>query len=372
MLPLALALRESGSDLSCRIVLTAQHRDMLDQVMNVFGLSSDIDLDIMRPGQTLTEITTRGLQALTDVYTTSQPDLVLVHGDTTTTLAATLAAFYQQIPVGHVEAGLRSGDKMNPWPEEVNRVVADAICDLHFAPTNSSRDNLLNEGVDQSSIFVTGNTGIDGLKLAVDKFSRTQTESSGEIVDAINALVDQKFVLVTAHRRENFGQPIENLCQAILRMVEEHPDLQFVYPVHPNPAILEPVNKLLGPSPRVKLLPPLDYGDFVTLMNASWFVLTDSGGVQEEAPALGKPVLVFRQVTERPEAVAAGTVKIAGTQADKLFADMHELATNAELFAEMQRAVNPYGDGHASARTVAAIRYFFGASADRPDDFNPN
>ena len=366
MLPLALAMRKPDSGLECRIVVTAQHRDMLDQVMQVFGVQSDVDLDIMQPGQTLTEVTTRGLQALEKIYSEDKPDMVLVHGDTTTTLAATLAAFYQQIPVAHVEAGLRSGDKLNPWPEEVNRRVADAICELHFAPTVTSKQNLLRENIATDSIFVTGNTGIDGLHLAVSQFGK---EKSLAAIPGCAPFADKKFVLVTAHRRENFGEPIVNLCAAIKASAKQFPDLEFVYPVHPNPSIQEPVFEMLGDTPGVHLLSPLDYGDFVTLMNASWFVLTDSGGIQEEAPSLGKPVLVFRQVTERPEAVAAGTVQIIGTEQSSIAEWIERLCTDPEVFARMQRAVNPYGDGHASARTVAAIRHYFGLESARPEDF---
>jgi UDP-N-acetylglucosamine 2-epimerase (non-hydrolysing) len=369
MLPLALALREPSSGLSCRIIVTAQHRDMLDQVMRVFDVESDLDLDIMLPGQSLTDITTRGLVSLETVFRDGAPNLVLVHGDTTTTLAATLAAFYQKIPVGHVEAGLRSGNNLNPWPEEVNRRVADAICELHFAPTATSRDNLLRENISPESVFVTGNTGIDGLQLAIDNFS---CEGGLANIKGCERLQSKRFVLVTAHRRENFGQPIVNLCRAILDSVTRFPELEFVYPVHPNPAIDGPVREILGGVQNVHLLAPLDYGEFVTLMNASWFVLTDSGGIQEEAPALGKPVLVFRQVTERPEAVDAGTVKIIGTEQQRIADWIATLCKDEATFAAMQRAINPYGDGKASARIVAAIRHYFGMDSARPDEFVPH
>jgi UDP-N-acetylglucosamine 2-epimerase (non-hydrolysing) len=368
MLPLALAMQAPDSGLQCRIIVTAQHRDMLDQVMDVFQVKSDIDLNIMQPGQTLTEVTTRGLQALEQVYTDKRPDMVLVHGDTTTTLAATLAAFYQQVPVGHVEAGLRSGDKLNPWPEEVNRRMADAACDLHFAPTETSRQNLLKENISPQSIFVTGNTGIDGLHLAVSRFSDHETFSK---LPVYKKLEGKRFILVTAHRRENFGEPIMNLCHAIIDHLAKHPDVHVVYPVHPNPSIQEPVQRILAGVENVHLLPPLDYGDFVALMNASWFVLTDSGGIQEEAPSLGKPVLVFRQVTERPEAVDAGTVRIIGTERGDIVEWLDRLTADEAEFATMQRAVNPYGDGKASERTIAAIRHYFGLQTDRPQDFVP-
>jgi UDP-N-acetylglucosamine 2-epimerase (non-hydrolysing) len=368
MLPLALEMQKPDSGICARIIVTAQHRDMLDQVMQVFGVESDIDLDIMQPGQTLTEVTTRGLEALESVYRDQSPDMVLVHGDTTTTLAATLAAFYQQIPVGHVEAGLRSGDKLNPWPEEINRRVADAVCEMHFAPTETSKQNLLRENIEPESIFVTGNTGIDALQLAVSRFSDAQNL---EDIPGCAAFAGKKFILVTAHRRENFGEPIANLCAAIIASIKQFPELQFVYPVHPNPSIHDPVYEMLGDIPGVHLLPPMDYGDFVTLMNASWFVLTDSGGIQEEAPSLGKPVLVFRQVTERPEAVNAGTVQIIGTEQRSISDWISRLCTDDAVFATMQRAVNPYGDGKASARTIAAIRHYFGVDESRPADFIP-
>jgi UDP-N-acetylglucosamine 2-epimerase (non-hydrolysing) len=368
MLPLALELKKPDSGLNCRIIVTAQHREMLDQVFSVFGQTSDIDLNIMRPGQTLTEVTTRGLESLEHVFLQRRSDMVLVHGDTTTTLTAALAAFYQQIPVGHVEAGLRSGDLLNPYPEEANRRMADAICNLHFAPTDTSRDNLLRENVAAASIFVTGNTGIDGLKLAVDKFSDAGALSR---LPVYNQIRDQRFILVTAHRRENFGQPIENLCYAIIAHLERYPELHVVYPVHPNPSIKEPVHRLLSKVRNVHLLEPLDYGDFIALMDASWFVLTDSGGIQEEAPSLGKPVLVFRRVTERPEAVAAGTVKVIGTERAEIIDWLGRLSAQGDEFEAMQRAVNPYGDGHASARIVAAIRHYLGLEKEPPVDFRP-
>jgi UDP-N-acetylglucosamine 2-epimerase (non-hydrolysing) len=367
MAPVILALREHSQDFRCRVVVTAQHRDMLDQVLNLFGIKSDHDLNVMEDAQTLTDITVRSLTRLEPVLRAEKPDLVLVHGDTTTTLAAALAAFYQKIPVGHVEAGLRSHDFMNPFPEEANRRLADALCTLHFAPTQLSRRQLLTENIPAERIFVTGNTGIDALRTGVEQIARGRFQPARPL----QALAQHRFVLVTAHRRENFGRPIQDFCQAILRLADERRNLHFIYPVHPNPQVLEPVHRMLGQRANVHLLKPLDYGDLLFLMQKSTLVLTDSGGIQEEAPSLGKPVLVLRKVTERPEAVQAGTVRLVGTDTEDVYRWTSRLLDDVTLYTRMANAVNPYGDGQAAGRTVEAIRYHFGLNRHRPEEFQP-
>jgi UDP-N-acetylglucosamine 2-epimerase (non-hydrolysing) len=367
MAPVVLALREHPLDFRCRVVVTAQHRQMLDQVLDLFGILSDHDLDVMQDNQTLTDITVRCLARLEPVLREEKPDLVLVHGDTTTTLVATLAAFYQKVPVGHVEAGLRSHDFMNPFPEEANRRLADALAALHFAPTALSRQQLLQENIPAESIFVTGNTGIDALRIGTERIER----GPGQISDSVQTLARSPFVLVTAHRRENFGRPIEDVCRAIRRLADERRHLHFIYPVHLNPQVAEPAHRMLGQQPNIHLLKPLSYGDLLFLMQRCTFVITDSGGIQEEAPALGKPVLVLRKVTERPEAVQAGTVRVVGTDADEVYRWMRRLLEDGDLYESMANSVNPYGDGHAARRTVEAIRYHFGSRPDRPAEFQP-
>jgi UDP-N-acetylglucosamine 2-epimerase (non-hydrolysing) len=367
MAPIVLALRDRPTEFRRRVVVTAQHRHMLDQVLDLFDIRPDHDLNVMQDGQTLTDITVRGLRRLEPILREERPDVVLTHGDTTTTLVATLAAFYQRIPVGHVEAGLRTHDFANPFPEEANRRVADTLASLHFAPTALSRRKLLNENVPPDRIFVTGNTGIDALELGIARIERGGFEPSAEV----QRLLDRPFVLVTAHRRENFGRPIHEVCVAIRRLAGERQDLHFVYPVHLNPQIHEPVHRLLGGCPNVHLLEPLAYGDLLCLMRSCRFVVTDSGGIQEEAPSLGKPVLVLRTVTERPEAVKAGTVRIVGTDAEQVYGWMRRLLDDDEVYAQMATAVNPYGDGQAARRTVDALNYFFGLEVDRPEEFRP-
>lgn len=369
MLPLVRELRRFPDTFATRVIVTAQHRDMLDQVLEVFEVQSDVDLDIMTPDQSLTTITTSVLERLDRVFTDAPPDMVLVHGDTTTTLAASLAAYYKRIPVGHVEAGLRSHDDDNPWPEEMNRRVVDSLSHLHFCPTSLARANLEREGISGSSVHVTGNTGIDGLRLIAD--SQAQFGQL-EQIEGLGRLTASRYVLVTAHRRENFGKPIQNLCTAIKQILEAEQDIEFVYPVHPNPSIQGPVRRLLGPLSRVHLLDPVGYRDFVLLMHNAFLVLTDSGGIQEEAPSLGKPVLVFRRTTERPEAVEAGTVRVIGTEAEDAVEWLRRLLTDGQIYEEMKRSVNPYGDGHASERTVAAIRYYFGLTMAEPESFSPS
>lgn len=366
MAPVVLALKERKKEFDCKVVVTAQHRDMLDQVMRLFDIKSDHDLNIMTGGQTLTDVTVRGLERLEPVLKSEKPDLVLVHGDTTTALAATLAAFYQRVPVGHVEAGLRSHDIHNPFPEEINRVAADAICALHFAPTDLSRKNLLKENISPRGIFITGNTGIDALKLGI---KRMNSGHFAKPSDEVQALSKHHFILVTAHRRENFGQPFVDLCQSIRDIALKRKEIHFIYPVHPNPNVLQPVNTYLSNLENVHLLKPLDYADLIFLLQKALFVLTDSGGIQEEAPSVGKPVLVLRKVTERPEAVKAGTVKLVGTDPKLIHTWITKLLDDKKAHARMAGAHNPYGDGMAAERTVEAIRYFFGMRTSRPGEF---
>ena len=347
----ALAAAEGVESLLC---VTAQHRGMLDQVLDVFGLAPDFDLDIMTPGQDLTAITTAVLERLGPVIEQTAPDRMLVHGDTTTTFAASLAAFYRHVPVGHVEAGLRTGDASRPWPEEMNRRLTDTICDLHFAPTKSARDNLLAEGLDAAGIEVTGNTVVDALlqmrdRLAKDAGLRDAAEAEAPVLDP-----SRKLILVTGHRRENFGDGMKRICDALARLASRD-DVEIVYPVHLNPNVQGPVNERLKGAGRVHLIDPVSYVGFVRLMDASHFIITDSGGIQEEAPSLGKPVLVMRDVTERPEAVEAGTVRLVGTDDDKIVAESERLLDDAEAYAAMARAHNPYGDGQAAERIVARI-----------------
>jgi len=368
MAPLVRVLHEYPDEFETRVILTAQHREMLDQVMRIFNLDSDVDLDIMQAGQTLTSITIRGLERLEPVFRDTPADLVLVHGDTSTTLVASLAAFYQKIPVAHVEAGLRSFDIHNPYPEEINRRLCDAICDLHFAPTDNAMKNLLQENIPEEKIFITGNTGIDGLNIATK-----QVAGGGYkyLHSDLAKILDSPFILLTVHRRENIGEPLANLCKAVEHICRKRPDMNFIYPVHLNPAINDPVHELLGSISNVHLLPPLEYSDFVALLQRSTFVVTDSGGIQEEAPSLGKPVLVLRKVTERPEAVDAGTVRVIGTELEEIIKQIENLLDDQQVFDDMARAVNPYGDGLASSRIVEAIRYYFGINSERPDPFVP-
>ena len=345
-----------------RICVTAQHRDMLDQVLGLFELVPDHDLDLMKPGQDLTDITSRVLLGLRDVLAAEKPDVVLVHGDTTTTFAATLACFYARIPVGHVEAGLRTGDLTAPFPEEANRVLADRLCEMFFAPTDRSRDNLLAEGVRADRVFITGNTVIDALLWVRDRMvARPLSDFRGAFGDAYDVIAsDRRMVLVTGHRRESFGGGFLEICRALRTLSERHPDVDFVYPVHLNPNVQRPVREHLAGLDNVHLLPPLDYAPFVRLMDRSTVVLTDSGGIQEEAPSLGKPVLVMRDVTERPEGVSAGTVQLVGAHYDRIVDSVHRLLIDPAHYAAMSEAHNPYGDGEASGRIVDALRQIFG------------
>lgn len=354
MAPLALQLADDPR-FDAKVCVTAQHREMLDQVLGLFELTPDYDLNLMKPGQDLTDVTTGILQGMKSVLAEFKPDMVLVHGDTATTFATSLAAYYQQVPVGHVEAGLRTGNIYSPWPEEANRKLTGAIATKHFAPTETSRQNLLNEGIDTAAIHVTGNTVIDALLEVVRKLDTNQSlaQQMSEQFGFLDG--SKKLVLVTGHRRESFGGGFERICQALANTAAAHPDAQIVYPVHLNPNVQEPVNRLLGNNPNIHLIEPQDYLPFVYLMNRAHIILTDSGGIQEEAPSLGKPVLVMRDTTERPEAVAAGTVKLVGTDVQVITDALHELLTDADAYNGMSRAHNPYGDGQACQRIRDAL-----------------
>ncbi len=349
MAPLVKEL-EKNENIESMVCVTAQHRQMLDQVLEIFDIKPDYDLNIMKERQTLIGITTRGLEGLDCVMKEAQPDIVLVHGDTSTTFVGSLAAFYNQIAVGHVEAGLRTYDKYSPFPEEVNRRLTGVIADMHFAPTERNRENLLRENVSDDTIYITGNTVIDALK--------TTVRSDYEFKDGTLASMNwdsKKVIVMTAHRRENLGKPLENICNAVKRLVEEFEDIEVVYPVHMNPAVREVANKILGDLDRVKLIEPVNADELHNAISRGYMVMTDSGGLQEEAPSLGKPVLVMRNETERPEAVDAGTVKIAGVDEDTIYNMAKELICDGEAYSRMAKAVNPYGDGFASERIVKAI-----------------
>ena len=359
MAPLVKALQKDSEHFETKICVTAQHRQMLDQVLEVFDIVPEYDLNIMAPNQDLYDITSRVLVGLRDVLDDFAPDIVLVHGDTTTSMAASLAAFYRQIPVGHVEAGLRTYNMLSPWPEEMNRQVTDRMCTYYFAPTEKSRQNLLRENVDATKIHVTGNTVIDALLMAVDiieKKPHIKTAIEDELRDKGYAMGNRPYILVTGHRRENFGEGFLNICKAIRQIAEEHPEMDIVYPVHLNPNVQKPVYELLSGTPNIYLVKPLDYLPFVYAMQHSTLLLTDSGGVQEEAPSLGKPVLVMRETTERPEAVEAGTVRLVGTDVAAIVGNVQELLHGPEVYRKMSESYNPYGDGHACERIVDALR----------------
>ena len=345
MAPVVKALAaDPGFD--AKVCVTAQHRQMLDQVLDLFAIRPDFDLNLMKPGQDLSDITSNVLLGMRAVYQQWQPDIILVHGDTTTTLAASLSAYYAKVRVGHVEAGLRTGDLHNPFPEEMNRIVAGRLSRWHFAPTAGSRDNLLREGFDPSSVHVTGNTVIDALLQVVQR----DTPLPVEVPEG------RRMVLVTAHRRENFGAPFREVCLAIRELADRHGDVHFVYPVHPNPNVSVPAHEILSGHERITLCPPLDYLPFVAAMKRAHLVLTDSGGVQEEAPALAKPVLVMRRETERPEAVAAGVVRLVGPVRDAIVAEVSRLLDDPDAYAGMAKGVSPYGDGHAAARIADILK----------------
>lgn len=354
MAPVVKALADNPA-LDAKVCVTAQHRQMLDQVLDIFGIRPDFDLNLMKPGQDLSDITSNVLLGMRDVYKQWQPDIILVHGDTTTTMAASLSAYYAKIKVGHVEAGLRTHNKYAPWPEEMNRCLTGAISDIHFAPTAKAQANLLAEGVAPRTIHVTGNTVIDALLEVVQRV-RTDKALQQRMARQFTFLNPSKrLILVTGHRRENFGQGFENICHALAQLAQR-PDVQIVYPVHLNPQVQEPVRRILGNVPNVVLIEPQDYLPFVYLMDKSSIIITDSGGVQEEAPSLGKPVLVMRDTTERPEAVEAGTVKLVGTDTATIVHQATELLDNSSAYQAMARAHNPYGDGQAAARIASLLQ----------------
>ena len=364
MAPIVLELQKHPDTIVPVVAVTAQHREMLDQVLNLFHIKPDHDLNIMAAGQTLFDITTRAMMGLDKVLTEEKPDIVLVHGDTTTTFAGALAAYYHQTAVGHVEAGLRTHNKYSPFPEEMNRRLTGCIADLNFAPTSSSEANLLAENVPPESIFVTGNTVIDALHHTVRDDFDFQEESLKD-VDFQN----KRIILVTTHRRENLGEPMRHVYKALKQLTEEFDDVEVVFPVHKNPKVREVVNEELGGLAKVHLIDPLDYEPFANLMHRAYLILTDSGGVQEEAPALGKPVLVLRDTTERPEAVDAGTVKLIGTDRERVYEEAKKLLTDKAEYSRMAESVNPYGDGKAAARIIQAILYHYGLADGRPDVF---
>ncbi|CAM4166516.1 non-hydrolyzing UDP-N-acetylglucosamine 2-epimerase [Lederbergia lenta] len=360
MAPLVLELQKRQEEFDPIVAVTAQHRQMLDQVLEIFNIEPDYDLNIMKDRQTLIDVTTRGLEGLDRVMKEVKPDIVLVHGDTSTTFIASLAAYYNQIPVGHVEAGLRTWNKYSPFPEEMNRQLTGVIADLHFSPTESSAQNLLNEGKSKEVIYITGNTAIDALKTTV------KANYSHKILDKLG---DDRLILLTAHRRENIGEPMQNMFKAIKRIVTEQSDVQVVYPVHLNPVVRELADKILGNDERIHLIEPLDVIDFHNFANRSYLILTDSGGVQEEAPSLAIPVLVLRDTTERPEGIEAGTLKLAGTEEETIYRLASELLNDETEYEKMAHAANPYGDGDASSRIADAILYYFSARSERPAPF---
>lgn len=346
MAPLVKEL-ESRKEIKSIVCVTAQHREMLDQVLETFDIKPDYDLNIMKQGQTLGDVTTRALTGLEEVIKECQPDIVLVHGDTTTTFAGALAAFYNQVDIGHVEAGLRTYDKYSPFPEEMNRQMVDCMTDMYFAPTELSKSNLLKQNIDESKIYITGNTAIDAMSTTVDE-GYTHPE-----LDWIEE--GERMILLTAHRRENLGDPMRNIFRAIKRLTDEFPDIKVIYPIHKNPKVREVANEIFGDSNKVKLIEPLEVFDFHNFQNQSYMILTDSGGIQEEAPSLGKPVLVLRDTTERPEGIDAGTLKLVGTDEEVIYQEAKILLEDKEAYAKMSKASNPYGDGKASQRIVDAI-----------------
>ncbi|MCX7883524.1 MAG: UDP-N-acetylglucosamine 2-epimerase (non-hydrolyzing) [Caloramator sp.] len=365
MAPLVKKLEENEY-IESIVCVTAQHREMLDQVLNFFEIKPDFDLNIMQERQSLSGITSRVLEGLEEIIIKTKPDIILVHGDTTTTFAGSLAAFYNKVKIGHVEAGLRTFNKYFPFPEEMNRKLTGVLSDLHFSPTLTSKENLLREGIKEEDIFITGNTVIDAMTSTVKDDYVFETEELN-LIDFKN----KKVIMMTAHRRENWGQPLENICSAVKEIAQRYKEVEFVYLVHLNPIVKETAYKILGDVNNVHLLPPLDTKETHNLMNKSYLVLTDSGGLQEEAPHLGKPVLVLRDVTERPEAVKAGTAKAIGTNKEDIIKNISMLLENNSEYHKMANSVNPYGDGKASERIVDAILYHFGIKKERPLDFYP-
>lgn len=363
MAPLVKEL-EKNNDIDVKVCVTAQHREMLDQVLEIFKITPDYDLDIMTKGQSLAGITTKALEGLSDVMSKENPDLVLVHGDTTTTFVASLAAFYNKIKIGHVEAGLRTYDKYSPYPEEMNRKLTTALADIFFAPTENNKNNLLKEGIPEEKIFVTGNTAVDAMRYTVNK----EYEFDNEELKKVD-FKNKKVTLVTAHRRENLGEPLENICKAIKEIVQQNEDVEVVYPVHLNPIVQDTAKNILGNMDRVHLIKPLDAMIFQNVMDRSYMVMTDSGGVQEEAPSVGKPVLVLRSETERPEAIKTGTLKLAGTNKDNIVKLANELLIDKLEYERMSKAKNPYGDGLASQRITESILYSFDKTTQKPTEF---
>ncbi len=362
MAPLVLELKKYPDIIEPIVTVTAQHRQMLDQVLDIFQIKPDYDLNIMKDRQTLTGVTISALEGLEKVISDVNPDIVLVHGDTTTTFVASLAAYYNQTAIGHVEAGLRTWNKYSPYPEEMNRQLTGVMADLHFSPTQQSYENLKAENKKVDSIYITGNTAIDALKTTV-----TNTYKH-EVLDKLGS---DRLVLLTAHRRENLGEPMRNMFRAIKRLVNEHEDVQVVYPVHLNPAVREVAAEVLGDDPRIHLIEPLGVLDFHNFASRAYIILTDSGGVQEEAPSLGVPVLVLRDTTERPEGIEAGTLKLAGTDEETIYQMAYELLNNSEEYEKMSKASNPYGDGQASYRIVQAILHYFGIQDQAGEPFRP-
>lgn len=360
MAPLVLELQKHPEHFESIVTVTAQHRQMLDQVLDIFNIKPDHDLNIMKDRQTLIDVTTRGLEGLDKVMKEVKPDIVLVHGDTTTTFVASLAAYYNQIVVGHVEAGLRTWNKYSPFPEEMNRQLTGVMADLHFAPTTKSAANLLQENKQEENIFITGNTAIDALKTTVKETYQH------EVLDKLG---NDRLILMTAHRRENLGEPMRNMFRAIKRIVDEQSDVQVVYPVHLNPVVRELADEVLGNDPRIHLIEPLDVIDFHNFASRAYLILTDSGGVQEEAPSLGVPVLVLRDTTERPEGIEAGTLKLAGNEEQPIYDMATELLTDSAAYEKMAKASNPYGDGRASERICEAIRFYFKQTDKRPGQY---
>lgn len=365
MAPVVLELKKHASQIQTVVAVTAQHRQMLDQVLSLFHIKPDYDLDIMSQGQTLYDITTKSLLGLKSVLEAEKPDLVLVHGDTTTTFAGALAAYYQQIPVGHVEAGLRTGNMYSPFPEEMNRKLTGAIAAIHFAPTPTAKANLLREHVAEDTIYVTGNTVIDALINTVNP----SYQFHNDVLQSID-FAHHRIILLTTHRRENLGEPMRHIYKALRQIIEEIPDTEIVFPVHRNPLVRHVVEEELAGVDRIHLIDPLEYEPFANLMSRSSLVLTDSGGIQEEAPALGKPVLVLRDTTERPEAVQAGTVRLIGTDRDVVYEETKRLLTQQKAYDAMSNAVNPYGDGKAAARIVQAILHVYAGQGDAPEEFS--
>ncbi|HBU70336.1 MAG TPA: UDP-N-acetylglucosamine 2-epimerase (non-hydrolyzing) [Elusimicrobia bacterium] len=370
MAPLVNLLRRTREYFTVKVCVTAQHRQMLDEVLEIFKIIPDYDLSVMQDGQSLYHITAAAVSRMEGVLKKEKPDLVLVHGDTTTTFAAALSAFYEKIPVGHVEAGLRSGDISRPFPEEANRILTDSVTTLFFAPTAASKAALLKQNLSRENIFITGNTVIDALReVAGGKSGFTNGQLKKH--PALKPGSGKRVVLLTAHRRENFGAAMEGMFKAFAGLAAKYPDTEWFYPVHLNPRVAAPARRILGGIKNITLLPPLDYLNMVNLMKLSYIVVTDSGGLQEEAPSLGKPVLVLRDVTERPEAVKYGMARLAGTNAGKIFREIETLLTDKKMYQRMSRAVNPYGDGQASRRIVEAIKYYFGINKARGADFKP-